>query len=301
MTVPRRQVGEARPAGPAFMRPPRSLFRSALERLLDNRVALAGLVVIGLVALAAALAAVITAYDPAKQDYNVILEGPSRHHLLGTDGLGRDTTARLIYGARTSLSVGVFTQLIVITVGVPIGLVAGYVGGKTDNLLMRLVDIVFAFPDLLLVILLRAIFGGSIYMVFLAIGLVNWTVMSRLVRGQVLSLKEQDFVLAARVTGASTKGILFGHLLPNAIGPMLVLVTFGVPRAIFTEAALSYIGIGVTPPTPSWGTMVQDGYSVIFAQPYPVLFPATAIGVLMMAFTFLGDGLRDALDPRYTD
>jgi oligopeptide transport system permease protein len=250
-----------------------------------------------LFAALALIAPLVSGYDFAKQDYDAILTGPSKAHPLGTDVLGRDTWSRLVTGARTSLSVGVFTQLVVLAVGIPVGLIAAYAGGRVDSVLMRLVDVVFAFPDLLLIILLRAIFGGSIYMLFLAIGLVNWVVIARLVRGSTLSLKEREFVLAAQAMGAPQRGILVRHLLPNVLGPVVVLVTFGVPRAIFAEAALSYIGIGVTPPTPSWGTMIQDGYSVIFASPYPVMIPAIAIGLLMLAFTFVGDGLRDSLDP----
>ncbi len=286
-----------RTVGPA-VRAPGSFWQEALRRLLRNRLALSGAVVVIVFAALAVSAPLVTPYDPIKQNYDAILTGPNGSHPLGTDGLGRDSLSRLVFGARTSLTVGLFTQVIVLSIGVPFGLISAFAGGRVDNLLMRFVDVVFAFPDLLLIILLRSIFGGSIYMVFLAIGLVNWVVMARVVRSQALSLKEQDFILAAEAIGASRPAILARHLLPNVLGPVVVLVVFGVPRAIFTEAALSYIGIGVAPPTPSWGTMLQDGYSVIFASPYPVLFPAVAIGIVMLAFTFLGDGLRDALDPR---
>ncbi|MBF8266127.1 MAG: PepT transporter family, permease, partial [Dehalococcoidia bacterium] len=156
----------------------------------------------------------------------------------------------------------------------------------------------YAFPDILFIILIRSILGGSIYMMFLAIGLVAWVNVARLVRGQVLFQKQRDFVIAARAMGASENYITIKHLIPNSLGPVIVAVTFNIPRAIFAEAALSYIGIGIKPPTPSWGTMIRDGYDVIFAAPYLVLFPAVAIGMLMLSFTFLGDGLRDALDPR---
>ncbi len=282
----------------ALTRPPRSLWQESLRRLRKNRLAIAGATIVGLFIALAITASIVSPYDPTKQNYDAVLLGPTGSHPLGTDGLGRDSLSRLVFGARTSLTVGLFTQFIVLSLGIPVGLIAAFAGGKIDNLLMRFVDIVFAFPDLLLIILLRAIFGGSIYMIFLAIGLVNWVVMARLVRGQVLSVKEQEFVLAAKAIGVPVSGLLVRHLLPNVLGPVVVLVTFSVPRAIFTEAALSYIGIGVAPPTPSWGTMLQDGYGVIFASPFPVLFPAIAIGLVMLAFTFLGDGLRDALDPR---
>ena len=222
----------------------------------------------------------------------------SREHLLGTDRLGRDTLSRLIHGARTSLAVGVLAQLIVLAIGIPVGVIAGMASSRVDNLLMRGVDIVYAFPDLLLIILLRAAFGGSFFMMFLAIGLASWPGIARLVRGQALSIREREFILAARATGAGGRHIILRHLLPNALGPVIVAATFLIPRAIFAEATLSYIGIGVDPPTPTWGSMSDEGLAVIFVTHQQVLFPILAIALLMMAFTFLGDGLRDLLDPR---
>jgi len=279
-------------------RPHHTLWGDAFVRLRRNRLAVVGAVIIISIALASIIVPVVSPYEFDEQNLNAILEGPSHAHFLGTDGLGRDVFTRLFSGARTSLAVGVFTQLIVLAIGLPIGALAGYAGGRVDNLLMRFVDVMYAFPDLLLIILIRAILGGSIYMIFLAIGLVAWVNVARLVRGQILSLKQRDFTTAARAMGGSGPYITLRHLLPNSLGPVIVLVTFGVPRAIFAEAALSYIGIGVQPPTPSWGTMILDGYNNIFGAPYLVLFPAIAVGILMLAFTFLGDGLRDALDPR---
>lgn len=280
------------------VRPHHTLWGDAIVRLKRNKLAMAGLTFILLLSIAAILAPFITPYDFAGQNYDEILEGPSAKHPLGTDQLGRDTLARLLYGARTSLSVGIFTQFIVVCIGLPIGAFAGYSGGKIDNVIMRFVDVMYAFPDLLFIILLRSVLGGSIYMLFLAIGLVAWVNISRLVRGQILSLKSRDFVSAARAMGGMGRYITLRHLLPNSLGPVIVSVTFNVPRVIFTEAALSYIGIGVKPPTPSWGAMIQDGFNLIFSKPYMLLFPAIALGLLMLSFTFLGDGLRDALDPR---
>lgn len=282
----------------AFSRPHRSLWADAFIRLRRNKLAVLGASIILIMALAAIFAPMITPYTFYEQNYGALLQGPSAEHWLGTDALGRDAFARLIYGARTSLMVGLFTQIIVLSIGLPLGAVAGFAGGKVDNALMRFVDVMYAFPDILLIILLRSIFGGSIYMIFLAIGLVAWVGMARLVRGQILSLKERDFVTASRAMGASSMYMIGRHLLPNVLGPVIVSVTFNVPRAIFAEAALSYIGIGVTPPTPSWGIMIQNGYDVLFAAPHLILVPAIALAVLMLAFTFLGDGLRDALDPR---
>lgn len=279
-------------------RPHHTLWGDAYIRLRRNRLAIAGAVIIVLIIIGAVIIPYVSPYTFDKQDITAILEGPSREHWLGTDSLGRDVFTRLLYGARTSLAVGIFTQFIILLIGIPIGAVAGSVGGKTDNLLMRFVDVMYAFPDILLIILLRAILGGSIFNIFLAIGLVSWVNVARLIRGQVLSLKQRDFVTAARAMGGSSGYRIIRHLIPNSLGPIIVLVTFSIPRAIFAEAALSYIGIGVKPSTPSWGTMIRDGYDVIFAAPHLVIFPAIAIAILMLSFTFLGDGLRDALDPR---
>jgi oligopeptide transport system permease protein len=284
----------------------RTLWGDAWIRLRRNKLAVTGAMVIIVISLAAIFAPLITPYHFAKQDYNSIFLQPSWQHLFGTDELGRDVFARMLYGARTSLAVGLFTQIIVLIVGLPIGAFSGSAGGRVDNLLMRFVDIMYAFPDILLIILLSAVltnsslgsFGGGLFVIFLAIGLVNWVGVARLVRGQVLSLKQRDFVSAARAMGGNSRYITLRHLLPNALGPIIVAVTFGVPRAIFAEAALSYIGIGVKPPTPSWGAMIRDGFNVMLSYPYLVIIPAAAIAILMLSFTFLGDGLRDALDPR---
>lgn len=280
--------------------PQRTLWRDAWQRLLGNRLAVFGGILVLALTLLVLLTPAIAPYDPTKQDYGLISAGPTVEHPFGTDQLGRDLLSRLLWGARISLSVGVFTQLIVLGIGVPIGAIAAMVGGRTDNLLMRFTDIMYAFPDLLLVILFRAVFGPSIYMMFVAIALANWVGLARLVRGQILSLRERGFVEAARALGASNARIIVRHLLPNAVGPLIVYMTFNIPRAIFAEATLSYIGIGVAPPTPSWGSMIQDGAQAIFAAPTQVLFPALAIAITMMAFAFVGDGLRDALDPRMT-
>lgn len=279
-------------------RPHHTLWGDAWVRLRRNKLAMIGGGFIILLTLAAIFAPLITPYSFAHQDLTAILQNPSSKHWLGTDGLGRDVFARLLYGARTSLAVGIFTQIIVIGIGLPIGAIAGYSGGAIDNGLMRFVDVMYGFPDLLLVILLKAVLGGGIYQLFLAIGLVAWVNIARLIRGQIMSLKSRDFVNASKAMGGMGPYITWRHLLPNSLGPIIVSVTFNIPRAIFTEAALSFIGIGVRPPTPSWGTMISDGYAVIFASWYQVFFPALAIALLMIAFTFLGDGLRDALDPK---
>ena len=279
-------------------RPHHTLWGDAIIRLRRNRLAMAGLAFIVILSLAAIFAPLLTRYSFAEQHYDEILQSPSWKHPLGTDQLGRDTFARLLYGARTSLAVGIFTQFIVLSIGLPLGAFSGYIGGNVDNYIMRFVDVMYAFPDILLIILLRTVLGGSIFMIFLAIGLVGWVNIARLVRGQILGLKSRDFVNAARAMGGEGSYITWRHLLPNALGPVIVSVTFNVPRAIFMEAALSYMGLGVKVPTPSWGAMIQDGFNLIFSKPYMLLFPAIALALLMLSFTFLGDGLRDALDPK---
>ncbi len=299
--------------------PPRrqaTLWGDAWRRLIRNRMAVVGGILAVLLLLIALLAEVevpytnikfsIAPYSPTKQNYDAITQAPGGQYFLGTDALGRDQLSRLIYGARVAVTVGIFTQFVILAIGIPVGAVAGLVGGRVDNLLMRLTDIVYAFPDLLLIILLstalrehplKAVWGGLLIL-FFGIGIANWVGIARLTRGQLLSLKEREYVEAARSVGAGNWHIIWKHLLPNALGPIIVSVTFGIPYAIFTESTLSFLGLGITPPNPSWGSMIQDGYQAIFAYPYLVLYPAMAIGITLLAFTFLGDGLRDALDPR---
>jgi len=263
-----------------------------------SKIAMAGGVMVLLLLVAGLSAPLVSPDSPEKQDYDAILSSPSSDHLLGTDRLGRDTLSRLLHGARTSLAVGVLVQVVVLAIGLPVGLAAGFGSSRVDNFLMRGVDMVYAFPDLLLIILLRSIFGGSLFTVFLAIGLASWPTIARLVRSQVLSIKEREYILAARSTGCQPIRIVLAHLMPNALGPVIVAVVFLVPRAIFAEAALSYIGTGINPPTLSWGAMAQEGYRVIFASYEQVLFPVLAISITMLAFTLLGEGLRDLSDPR---
>jgi len=289
--------------------PPRrqaSLWGDAWRRLIRNKMAVVGGLVVAVLLLVALFAGQLAPYDPTKQDMMATFAPPGAAHLLGADQLGRDQLSRLIYGARVAVTVGIFTQFVILAIGLPIGSIAALLGGQVDNLLMRLTDIVYAFPDLLLIILLstalrgnplKSVWGGLLIM-FFAIGIANWVGIARLTRGQLLSLKEREFVEAARALGAGNGHIIVRHLLPNALGPIIVQVTFGIPFAIFTEATLSFLGLGITPPNPSWGSMIQDGYQAIFAYPYLALGPALCIAATLLAFTFLGDGLRDALDPR---
>ena len=260
--------------------------------------AVAGGILVLFLIIAGLSAPLISPHAPESQDYDAVLASPSGDHLLGADRLGRDTLSRLLHGARTSLAVGVLVQVVVLAIGLPVGLLAGFGSSRVDNLLMRGVDMVYAFPDLLLIILLRSIFGGSLFTVFLAIGLASWPTIARLVRSQALSIKQREYIVAARATGCRPMRIVLAHLMPNAMGPVIVAVVFLIPRAIFAEAALSYIGIGINPPTPSWGAMAQEGYGVISVGYEQVLFPVLAISLAMLAFTLLGEGLRDLSDPR---
>src|SRR5579864_2077911 len=290
-------------AAPEVYTPARSsrgLWRDAWRRLLRNKLALAGMIFIAFVVVVALLADVLPLADPTFQFPASSYARPSAAHWLGMDQLGRDVLSRLVHGARVSLSVAVFAQSIILVLGLLVGGLAGYFGGRIDNLLMRFTDVFYAFPDLLFVIIITTALGASLTNIFLAIGLVNWTDLARLLRGQVLTLRERDFVSAARSLGATAPRILVNHLLPNAAGPVIVQLTYGLPQAIFTEAVLSFIGLGVRPPQASWGTMVQQGNEAIFSAPHLVLFPAIAIAMTMLAFNFLGDGLRDALDPQNT-
>ena len=278
------------------------LWTDVWRRFRRNRLAVGGAVIVVILVLDAMLAGLLVqlglVQDPIRQHVELSLAGPSAQHLLGTDYLGRDTLSRLMFGARISLTIGILVQGIYVVIGGTIGLVAGYAGGRVDNLLMRFTDIWFAFPDLLFVLVLVSVFSPSLLSIFVAIGIVNWVGLARLVRGQVLSIKEKEFVESARAVGSSHFKIVLRHLVPNALGPVLVTLTFGIPAAIFLEAALSYIGVGIQPPTPSWGVMIQDGYQSIYASPWQVAFPGIAIAITMLSFTFIGDGLRDALDPR---
>ena len=236
--------------------------------------------------------------DPVQQEVTNTYALPSLQHPLGTDVLGRDQLSRILYGASISLTIGIVVQFLILIIGGVIGMVAGYFGGWIDNLLMRFTDIMYAFPDLLLVLVFVAAFGPSFWSIFIALGLVYWVGLARLVRGQVLSIKEKEYVEAAIMTGTSPFKLIVKHLVPTSLGPVIVTLTFGIPAAIFTEAALSFLGIGIRPPEPSWGVMIEDGYAGIFADPRQVIFPGIAVALTMLSFTFVGDGLRDALDPR---
>ncbi len=272
--------------------------RRAVRRLVRNRLAVAGAAIVLLMFVTAAAGPFVSTHDYMTQDYYKQRESPSLTHPFGTDFLGRDLLVRVLYGIRISLAVGIAASLISLTVGVTYGAVAGYAGGRTDEIMMRIVDALYGVPLILFVILLMVVLEPGLGNIFIALGLVYWLGMARIVRGEILRLKEQDYVQAARALGASPARILFRHLLPNATGPIVVTLTFNIPEAIFTESFLSFIGLGVQAPLASLGSLASDGVKHLSSAPWILLFPAVGISLLMLGFNFLGDGLRDALDPR---
>lgn len=294
------------------------VWRDAFGRLRKNKLAMVGLVIVLALLAVAILGPTLAPWPYYVQDQSAVIQNSFRPihpfspvawetgHFLGTDQLGHDLFSRLLDGAQISMSVAIVVQIVVLVIGIPIGALAGWFGGRADNLLMRVTDITYAFPDLLLIILLSIAFRETVFgralngllLVFVAIGLTAWVTVARLVRGQLLSLKEMEFVEAARAIGVRDRTIITKHLLPNSVGPVIVAITLGVPGAILAEATLAYIGIGVHPPRASWGSLINEGIRLVRSDPHLVLFPAIAIATSLVAFTFLGDGLRDALDPK---
>jgi oligopeptide transport system permease protein len=319
MWTSRTEVAETALEGaPARHRDP---WEDALRRLIRNRAALAGLAIILALALLALAAPLVAPYHFAEDHLEDNYAGPGSQYLLGADFLGRDLLSRLIYGTRVSLTVGVAGATMATLIGVLWGAVAGYRGGLVGSLMMRFVDLMYGFPTLLLIILIMVYFraaaespggaglvrewlrsldsavGGMLF-IFIGIAITSWMTMARLVRGMVLSLKESDYVTAARATGASDLRIIWRHLTPNFLGPVIVAETLNIPTYILYEAFLSFIGLGVNPPMPSWGAMIDEGMASLRSNPHLVLFPSAALALTLLAFNFVGDGLRDALDPR---
>ncbi|MCH2606323.1 MAG: ABC transporter permease [Nitrospinales bacterium] len=244
------------------------------------------------------LAPWVAPYSYQEQDTVNILAFPGIDHFLGTDRLGRDLLSRMIYGARVSLFVGVFSTLIALVIGTVYGTISAYVGGKTDNLMMRVVDVVFALPDLLMIILITVLMGRGVVGVFIALTMVSWVTIARLVRGEVLRIKEYPFILAAKALGASHFRIMLREIFPNILGILVVTLSFRIPVAILAESTLSFIGLGIAPPASSWGTLASDGWTAIKFYPHLILFPSLAIFFTILSFNFLGEGLREYLDPR---
>ena len=248
--------------------------------------------------LVSLLAPWVAPYSYQEQDTLNILAFPGVEHFLGTDRLGRDLLSRMIYGARVSLFVGVFSTLIALVIGTVYGTISAYVGGKTDNLMMRVVDVVFALPDLLMIILITVLMGRGVVGVFIALTMVSWVTIARLVRGEVLRIKEYPFILAAKALGASHFRIMLREIFPNILGILVVTLSFRIPVAILAESTLSFIGLGIAPPASSWGTLASDGWTAIKFYPHLILFPSLAIFFTILSFNFLGEGLREYLDPR---
>jgi len=314
----------------------RSLSQEAFRRLVRNRAAVCGGIIIIAIILIAVLADFIAPYTYDKQSLsegnvvptwltNVFISMRPYAKIadrfpIGADSLGRDLLSRIIYGARISLAVAFIGPIISLVIGVIYGSIAGYVGGTTDNIMMRIVDVLYAFPGLLFIILLMAFFRntfsnpepgtltyflgqmdakfGGLLFIMIGIGLTAWETTARLTRGQVLSVREKEYIEAARALGGNNAHIMFRHIFPNILGPLIVMETLAIPSYIYTEAFLSFIGLGVNPPTPSWGSMISDGAKAIRTYPNQAIFPALALAIIMFAFNFLGDGLRDALEPR---
>ena len=272
--------------------------RRMLRRLRRRPMAVGGMVVAGLFVLAALFAPVLAPYDPADTNFDAVLQGPSAEHLMGTDDLGRDVLSRIIYGARASLAAGVLATLLALVVAVPIGLVAGYYRGWWDPVISRMTDVVLAFPFLILAVGMAAIFGPSLRNVVIALGVTAIPWIVRVTRGEALALREQEFVRAAIANGAGDRTILARHLLPNMAGTLLVQATVWIPQAIIGEATLSFLGLGVQPPTPSWGSMLSAAQPFIALDAWLAIFPGLAIFLCTLSFNLLGDGLRDVLDPK---
>ena len=263
----------------------------------QNKIAAFSALVILLILLAAIFAPLVAPYDHLEQSLADRLKDPSAAHWLGTDELGRDVLSRIIFGARISLTIGLVPTLISMAIGTVLGLCAGFYGGKTDFIIMRLADVMLAFTSLLLAMVVMYTMGGGLVNIFIALSLVNWAGTARIVRSQTLSLKEKEFVEAARSMGVGKWTIMFRHILPNCLPSLIVLFTLNIPAAILSEASLSFLGIGAQPPSPSWGLMAVRGKKYLFSEPWLSIAPSAAIMVVVLAFNFLGDGLRDILDP----
>lgn len=276
----------------------RTFWQDAWGKLLRNPVGMTGLVIVVLLTLVAIFGPLFSHTSYSDQDLNATFLSPSAAHPFGTDKLGRDVFIRVLYGARISLGVGFAATVISLGIGVIYGAISGYYGGKVDGVMMRIVEIVSAVPELLYMILLTQVFKPGLLTILIVISATQWLGMARIVRGEVLTLREREYVLAARTMGTKPATILLQHLIPNAMGPILVTLTVGIPQAIFFESFLSFIGLGVSAPMASWGVMASEALSSLRSYPYLLFYPAAAIGVTLLAFQFLGQGMTDALDPR---
>lgn len=275
-----------------------SLTQDALRRLRKNKMAMVGLAILLGMVIIALLTPWIAPYEYDAQNLDLGASPPSTAHWLGTDVFGRDQLTRIMYGSRVSLMVGFIATTVALLIGVFWGATAGYLGGRIDSFMMRTVDVLYALPFTIFIILLTVIFGSSMLLLFLAIGAVEWLTMARIVRGQVLTLKQQEFVEAAVAIGLSPRNIISRHLIPNTLGPVIVYATLTIPSVILLESFLSFLGLGIQPPASSWGSLISDGVESMEAYPWLLIFPALTLSITLFSLNFLGDGLRDALDPR---
>ena len=275
-----------------------SLWQDAFRRLQQNRLALFGAAILTIAILLAAITPLIAPYEYDAQDLQLSAAPPSSAHWLGTDYLGRDLLTRILYGGRISLMVGFAATFVSLTIGVFYGATAGFIGGRTDATMMRIVDILYALPFTIFVIILMVFFGRNIILLFMAIGAIEWLTMARIVRGQVLTLREKEFIEAAVAMGLPRFRILTRHIIPNSLGPIIVYATLTIPNVMLLEAFLSFLGLGVQPPMSSWGLLIRDGAQQMEEFPWLLLFPSIALSLTLFSLNFLGDGLRDALDPR---
>ena len=278
-----------------------SLLKDALDRLISNKLSLFGSLYILFIIILALITPFIAPYDYAFQNLDLGPSPPSAEHWLGTDTLGRDLLTRMMYGSRVSLMVGFLATIVALSIGVTWGTVAGFAGGKTDTIMMRIVDILYGIPFIIFVILLMVIFGRNLILLFMAIGAVEWLTMARIVRSQVMSLSKQEFILAAQAMGVGKIGIIYKHLIPNTIGPVIVYATLTVPQIMLLEAFLSFLGLGVQAPLSSWGLLIRDGAVSMEEYWWLLIFPSLAFSLTLFSLNFIGDGLRDALDPRTSD
>jgi oligopeptide transport system permease protein len=278
-----------------------TLWSDAIYRLTRNKAAMFGAFILFILILCAALAPWIAPYSYSFQNLELGASPPSAAHILGTDVLGRDLLSRILYGARISLLVGFVATGVALVIGVSWGIIAGYAGGKVDSIMMRIVDVLYGLPFIIFIILLMVIFGRNLWLLFGAIGAVEWLTMARIVRGQVIGLKNQEFVMAAKAMGVSNISMFRKHLLPNILGPIAVYATLTIPQVMLLEGFLSFLGLGIQPPMSSWGTLIKDGVESMEEYSWLIIYPGLTFTITLFALNFFGDGLRDALDPKTTD
>jgi oligopeptide transport system permease protein len=301
MSVPDIAIAMPEPRG-------RSLWVDARRRLLRNRAAMAGIIILAAIVLLALLAPLLSPFAYDEVNYDLISCAPgwwpveaacsAPGHIFGTDAIGRDIFVRVLYGARVSLAVGLVATVVSLVIGVLYGATAGYLGGRIDGLMMRVVDVLYSLPFIFFVIILMVVFDRNFILLFVAIGAVEWLTMARIVRGQTLSIKQKEFIEAAKAAGVGPLGIITRHVIPNVVGPVMVYVTLTVPTVILTESFLSFLGLGIQEPLTSWGVLISDGADQMETAPWMLLFPALFMAVTLFCFNFVGDGLRDAMDPK---